>query len=60
MNTEQALAAIAEAMKTDDHATPEAVGLPALALLGEFMAQQKRTADALERIATALESPEPQ
>lgn len=59
MNTQDALDAIAKAMKDDDHATPDAVGVPALALLGEFLSQQKRTADALERIAAALEAPEP-
>lgn len=47
------------AMKEDDHATVEAAGLPALALLGHFLHEQKRTADALERIAAALEAPEP-
>lgn len=57
---DQAFADIQRAMREDDHAGPEAVGLPALVLLGEFLEQQKRTADALERIAAALEAPEPQ
>jgi Tfp pilus assembly protein PilF len=33
-------------------------GVHALYLLGEFLSQQRRTADALERIAAALEAPE--
>ncbi len=55
---DKAIDAIAKAMHDDDHATPEAVGLPALELLREFMLQQRRTADALERIASSLEAPE--
>lgn len=58
MPVNEALEAIATAMKNDEHATADAVGVPALALLGEFLSQQKRTADALERIAAALEAPE--
>lgn len=59
MPVNEAIEAIATAMKNDDHATPEAAGVPALALLGHFLHEQKRTADALERIAAALEAPEP-
>lgn len=59
MPVNEAIEAIATAMKEDDHAAPETVGLPALALLGHFLYEQKRTADALERIAAALEAPEP-
>lgn len=54
-----AVASIATAIKEDDHAGPERVGLPALELLETFLRNQARTADALERIAAALEAPEP-
>lgn len=59
MKVEDAIEAIATAMKEDEYATAERAGVPALALLGHFLHEQKRTADALERIAAALEAPEP-